>query len=192
MIGVMRGFVRYLEGSAKSHLVLAGPDIRGVADDPEGKEVLEECIVAWRNLPETKRSRVHLVCLPMANIEENAAMVNALQRHAAVIVQKSLHEGFGLTVTEAMWKGRSIVASAVGGIQDQIVDGKHGLLLKDPTDLEALGNALQRLLPDPAFARRLGRNARRRAIANFLVPRHLMQYAELLTALHLGHSLPTS
>ncbi|MDP6560005.1 MAG: glycosyltransferase [Candidatus Binatia bacterium] len=139
---------------------------------------------AWHNLPKTKRSRVPLVCLPMADIEENATMVNALQRHTAVIVQKSLHKGFGLTVTEAMWKGRPIVASAVGGIQDQIVDGKHGLLLKDPTDLKALGNALQRLLADPAFARRLGRNARRRAIAHFMVPRHLMQYAELLTALH--------
>ena len=58
----------------------------------------------------------------MDDIEENAVMVNAIQRHAAIVVQKSLHEGFGLTVTEAMWKGRPIVASAVGGIQDQIVD----------------------------------------------------------------------
>jgi len=66
-------------------------------------------------------------------------MVNALQRHAAVVVQKSLAEGFGLTVTEAMWKARPIVASAVGGIVDQIVDGKHGVLIADPGDLTTFG-----------------------------------------------------
>jgi trehalose synthase len=107
-------------------------------------------------------------------------MVNAMQRHATVVVQKSLEEGFGLTVTEAMWKGRAIVASAVGGIQDQIVDGVHGLLLPDPTDLDALGVALERLLGDHALVRRLGRNARRRAVTNFLAPRRLAQLVDVL------------
>jgi trehalose synthase len=116
----------------------------------------------------------------MDDVEENAIMVNAIQRHSTIVVQKSLEEGFGLTVTEAMWKGRAIVASAVGGIQDQITDDVHGLLMQDPTDLTALGAALERLLKDHALVRRLGRNARRRAVANFLGPRQLTQFVDLI------------
>ena len=71
----------------------------------------------------------------MADPDESAAIVNAIQRHASVVVQKSLAEGFGLTVAEAMWKRRPVVASAVGGIVDQIEDGTHGLLVQDPTDV---------------------------------------------------------
>ena len=91
----------------------------------------------------------------MADVAENAAIVNALQRHATVVVQKSLHEGFGLTVTEAMWKGRPVVASAVGGIRDQIVDGEHGLLVADPTNLGAFGEAVRHLLGDRSLAERV-------------------------------------
>ena len=76
---------------------------------------------------------MHLALLPMEDSEENAAIVNALQRGAAVVVQKSLAEGFGLTVAEAMWKSRPVVASRIGGIQDQIEDGTSGVLLADPT-----------------------------------------------------------
>ena len=94
--------------------------------------------------------------LPMDDDEENAALVNALQRHAAVIVQKSLQEGFGLTVTEAMWKRRPVVASAVGGIQDQIRDGVDGLLVHDPSDLGEFAGALRQVLADDALAQRLG------------------------------------
>ena len=77
----------------------------------------------------------------MDDIDENAIIVNALQRHATVVVQKSLVEGFGLTVTEAMWKSRPVLASAVGGIQDQIVDGTDGVLLPDPYDLPGFAAA---------------------------------------------------
>ena len=77
----------------------------------------------------------------MDDVDENAIIVNALQRHAAVVVQKSLVEGFGLTVTEAMWKGRPVVASKVGGIQDQITDGRDGLLVDDPYDIEGFAAA---------------------------------------------------
>ena len=86
--------------------------------------------------------RIHLCSLPMDDIDENAYLVNALQRHATVVVQKSLVEGFGLTVTEPMWKGKPVVASRVGGIQDQIVDGESGLLLDDPGDLDEFAAAL--------------------------------------------------
>jgi trehalose synthase len=106
--------------------------------------------------------------------------VNALQRHAAVVVQKSLREGFGLTVTEAMWKARPVVASAVGGIQEQIEDGVHGLLVRDPTDLASFGTAVRRLLEDLPFAERLGSNARERVREHYLGLRHLIQYEELL------------
>lgn len=183
MAGVMRGFADRIRRLGDAHLVLAGPDVRGVTDDPEGAQVLEDCMAKWRRLPAAARKRVHLVCVPMDDIEENAVIINAIQRHATVVVQKSLHEGFGLTVTEAMWKGRPIIASAVGGIQDQIVDKVHGLLLDDPADTGAFGTALARLLRDHALARRLGCNARRRAITKFLGPRQLVQFVDLLYAL---------
>jgi trehalose synthase len=179
MMGVMRGFAQHIDGIPDVHLALVGPDVRGVQDDPEGEEVLDECLAVWRKLPESKRRRIHLVSLPMEDIEENAAIVNAIQRHAAIVVQKSLHEGFGLTVTEAMWKGRPILASRVGGIQDQIVDGTHGLLVADPNDLKSFGHALRRLLKDRPLAKRLGRNAQRRALSRYLGARQLIQYVEL-------------
>jgi trehalose synthase len=180
-LGVLRGFVRLLadDDVGGAHLVLAGPDVRAVADDPEGAACFAAVEATWRTLPDARRQRVHLVSLPMADVEENAAIVNALQRHAAVVVQKSLHEGFGLTVTEAMWRGRPIVASAVGGIQDQIDDDVHGLLLRDPTDLAAFGAALRRLLEDLTDGARLGEHARQRARDEYLGVRHLTQYADL-------------
>ena len=106
--------------------MLVGPDVLGVSDDPEGAEVRFECVDLWKRLPIEARQRVHLISVPMDDVDENAHLVNALQRHATVVVQKSLVEGFGLTVTEPMWKNRPVVASAVGGIRDQIVDGEAG------------------------------------------------------------------
>ena len=129
------------------------------------------------------RERVHLVSLPMDDVDENAHLVNALQRRATVIVQKSLVEGFGLTVTEAMWKARPVVASAIGGIQDQIEDGVHGLLLEDPRDLDAYGAALERVLGDEALAAKLGDAARERVLDRYLGDRHLIQYVELFAML---------
>jgi trehalose synthase len=114
---------------------------------------------------------------------ENALVVNALQRHAAVVVQKSLAEGFGLTVSEALWKRRPVVASAVGGIVDQVVDGETGLLVRDPHDLESFGAAVERLLLDPAEGERLAGNGRRHVERHFLGDRHLLAYASLLAEL---------
>lgn len=169
-VGLMEGFSRLVErGTAgAAHLVLVGPDVSAVSDDPEGAEVLAATEEAWRHLPPTVQERVHLVSLPTGDVEENAVMVNAIQRHAAVIVQKSLQEGFGLTVTEALWKGRPVVASAVGGIRDQIVHGESGWLLDDPTDPEQLADALEAILADPALAARLGAGAAERARTLFL------------------------
>ncbi len=183
--GVVLGFAQLVEagGAGEAELVLAGPNVHGVADDPEAAQVFDDTLAVWRDLPHGVRDRVHLACLPTADIEENAVIVNALQRHAAIVVQKSLHEGFGLTVAEAMWKARPVVASAVGGIQDQIDDGVHGLLLQDPRDLGAFAQALRGLIADPARARRLGEAARERVRERYLGIRHLIEYARLIERL---------
>src|SRR5439155_1629043 len=112
--------------------------------------------------------------------EENAAIVNALQRRADIVIQKSLAEGFGLTVAEAMWKGRPVVASRVGGIGDQIEDGRSGVLVDDPKDLPAFGRAVAGLLGDPSRASRLGADARRRVTRELISPCHLISQARLV------------
>ncbi len=185
MAGVMAGFALLVaDGSHDgTHLMLVGPAVSGVSDDPEGAEVLEACRLEWQRLPEGVRRLVHLASVPMDDPDENAIIVNAVQRHAYAVVQKSLVEGFGLTVTEAMWKGSPVVASRVGGIQDQIVDGRDGLLVDDPHDLEAFATVLGRLLTDPALAQRLGAAGHARALADFLPDRHLDQYVDLFSRL---------
>jgi trehalose synthase len=181
-VGVLGGFVAHVGERCDAHLVLAGPAVAGVADDPEGAAVLREVVDAWSALPDAVRSRVHIASLPMEDAEENAAIVNALQRHAAVVVQKSIAEGFGLTVAEALWKARPVVASAVGGIQDQITDQVTGLLV-DPRDPVAFGHAVCRLLEDPELAARIGAAAHERVHDDFLEDRHLRQWVELIERL---------
>ncbi len=177
--GILAAFAEHIHAQDEAHLLLAGPDVAAVADDPEGAEVFAEIEATWRELPQRVRRRVHLALLPMDDPDENAVIVNALQRRADVVVQKSLAEGFGLTVSEAMWKGRPVVASNVGGIQDQIEDGHTGYLV-DPTDLAAFGDRVNRLLADPHAAERMGEAAQTRVRDLFLGPRHLGQYVELL------------
>lgn len=185
MAGVMQGFVDYVAGETVAHLMLVGPSTASVTDDPEGQSVLDSIIAQWRILPDHVRSRIHLVSLPMGDPEENGALVNAIQRHAAVVTQKSLAEGFGLTVTEAMFKGTPVVASAVGGISDQIDDQLSGILIADPRDLPGFGHAIVGLLGDPAAARRIGKAARRRAIDVFLPDTSLDMWDDaVLSAIH--------
>ena len=171
-VGVLQGFAEHVRSEEAAHLVLAGPDVAAVADDPEGAEVLAETEAAWHELPRDVRRRVHLALLPMDDADENAIIVNALQRRADVVVQKSLAEGFGLTVSEAMWKGRPVVASDVGGIEDQIEDGRSGWLVP-PADLAAFGQRINELLADPHGAERMGAAAQARVRDHFLGPRHL-------------------
>ena len=150
-----------------------------VADDPEGAEVFSEIEAEWHQLPERLRRRVHLALLPMNDPDENAVIVNAVQRRADVVVQKSVAERFGLAVSEAMWKGRPVVASAVGGIQDQIEDGRTGYLV-DPSDLAAFGDRVDHRLADPHAAERMGEATQMRVRDVFLGPCHLGQYVDLL------------
>jgi trehalose synthase len=180
-VGVVQGFAgeSRLDGA---HLMLAGPAPSSVADDPEAMQVLAEVDEARRSLRPPQRARVHLANLPTEDAEENARMVNALQRHADVVVQKSLAEGFGLTVTEAMWKARPVVAGDVGGIRDQIEDGVSGVLV-DPRDLASFGDAVAGLLADPVRASALGDGARRRVTERYLPARYLGAYLELIAEL---------
>ncbi len=182
-LGVMMGFADYIVPRTDAHLVLAGPAVEAVSDDPEGAEVLDEVHAAHSEMPADVRARIRLAALPMDDSEENAAIVNALQRRSDVVVQKSIAEGFGLTVAEGMWKARPVVASRIGGIQDQIVDGVSGVLVSDPRALAEYGAAVTGLLLDPRRAELMGIEAMNRVRTEFLGPRHLLQYLELLSGL---------
>ena len=179
-LGVIRGFAEHVPQSTGAHLVYAGPAVSAVADDPEGARVLADALALRESLPDEQRSRVHLASLPMDDPAENAIIVNALQRHATVITQKSLAEGFGLTVAEAMWKARPVVASRIGGIQSQIIDGETGMLLDDPRDLAAFGEAVTGLLADPRRAALIGERARERVRDEFTSPRSLLDYLRVI------------
>ena len=181
--GVIAGFAEHIAPHTNAHLIYAGPAVEAVSDDPEGAAVLEQAHAQWTALPRHLRARIHLALLPMDDPEENAAVVNALQRGADVVVQKSVAEGFGLTVAEAMWKSRPVVASRLGGIQDQIEHAVSGVLLDDPHDLEAFGAAVTALLDNPDEAATIGRAAAQRVRERFLAPHSLLTYLDLLDRL---------
>jgi len=140
-------------------------------DDPEGWAIYQR--VARRAKSLIERGDVVLIT------DENSILVNALQREAAVIIQKSVREGFGLTVSEAMWKGTPVVASRVGGIPLQITDGEDGFLV-DPADVAGTAACVLKLLRDPELASHLGRNARETVRDKFLVTRLLSHWLDLL------------
>jgi trehalose synthase len=185
MAGVMKGFAEHVLPGGDAFLMLAGPASSGVADDPEGAAVYAECLAQWQEFAPQVRSRVLLISLPLDDVEENAAMVNAIQRRATVIVQKSLAEGFGLTVAEGMWKGRPVVGSAVGGIVDQIAEG-NGLLVSDPADLATFGTQVRWLLDNPEAARQMGQAGQAYTKKHYVGDRHLLQYADLVAAILTG------
>jgi trehalose synthase len=180
MPGVLRAFATQVAPCSDAHLVLAGPDPDDIPDDLENADVFDEVVRELLQCPAQVRARVHLVILSLRNRSANALLVNALQRRATVVVQKSLEEGFGLAVTEAMWKLRPLVASAVGGIREQIINEQHGLLIDDPRDGAAFGAAVRRLLDDPALGRRLAGAALERCRERFLIDREIAD----LTALY--------
>lgn len=189
-LGVLTAFVEHVSDTSRARLMLAGPSTEAVADDPEGAEVYAEVRDAWHALPAAVRRRVHLASLPMDDVEENASIVNALQRTADVVLQKSLAEGFGLTVAEAMWKRRPVVASRIGGIRDQIEHERSGVLLSDPHDLQEAGRAISELLSDKERAGRMGAAAHEQVQQHFLGPHHLGRYFEVIRRLIAHHSLP--
>jgi trehalose synthase len=174
-VGVLRGFAEHVPPDEGVHLLLVGPEPDGVGDDPEQEAVLREVTETREALSPALRALTHVVRMPIGDAEASHAIVNAIQRHADVIVQKSLAEGFGLTVAEGMWKSRPVLAGRVGGIQDQIDDGRTGVLIDDPRDLATFGAALTGLLRDPARESELGRNAHEAVRERFLLARYLVQ-----------------
>jgi trehalose synthase len=189
MAGVMRGFADHVAAGTTCRLALVGPAVDSVSDDPEGEQVLAECLDAWASLRTDVRETIRLVTLPMQDVVANSLLVNAIQRHASVVVQKSLQEGFGLTVTEAMWKARPVVASAVGGIVDQVAPGT-GILLADPSDLDAFAASLSGLFDEPREMAAMGRRARRRVRDLFLCDRHLLEFGRLVVHAAAGPPSP--
>ena len=134
-------------------------------DDPEGQEVF-----SWLCSQAEERIRILSV--------QDTALVNALQRRAAVVLQKSIREGFGLTVTEAMWKGAAVIGGNVGGIKHQIEDGVSGYLVDNVEDTAA---RIVELLKDrKALRERMGRNARESVRKRFLMPRLMEDWLDLI------------
>jgi trehalose synthase len=142
-------------------------------DDPEGEQVYDS-LLAHRN------ERVIILS------REDTALVNALQRRAAVILQKSLREGFGLTVAEAMWKGTPVIGGNVGGIRYQIEDGVNGFLVSSPEEASA---RIVQLLRDPRLRVALGRKAKETVRQRFLMTRLLEQYLNLFNSFETTYRL---
>ncbi len=166
-IGVIDAYLQ-IKKYIDCQLVLAG----GTAeDDPEGFKVLEEVKGKAKN-----DSDIHILLLSHNDLE-----VNALQRASDVIVQKSLREGFGLTVAEALWKAKPVVASNVGGIPLQIKHKYSGLLCHS---IEGASFAIKQLLSSPEYAKKLGENGREHIKNNFLITRHLRDYMLLFLSLY--------
>ncbi|MFO7733534.1 MAG: glycosyltransferase [Candidatus Aminicenantes bacterium] len=165
--GVLRVFNKVRE-SVDCRLVLCGSM---ASDDPEGLKVFEQIERKANRLIDDKK--VILITV------ENNILVNALQRTSSVVVQKSLKEGFGLTVTEALWKGKPVVASNVGGIPLQIEDGASGFLL-DPKDEDGFADRIVRILQDPDLGRKLGAAGRETVRKKYLITRLLADWLDLL------------
>lgn len=178
-IGIIHGFADHVD-VPDARLVVAGPAASAVADDPDGVKVLRQAKAAWQGLPAAARRRIQLAELPMDDLDENALIVNALQRQAAVVVKKSLQEGFGLGITEAMWKARPVIATRVGGHQDQITHRRTGLLINDPQDPLAFAAAVSEVLLNPAEAFELAAAGREHVRSRFLADRHLVEWDRAL------------
>ena len=178
-VGVVQMFAEEVAPECEAHLVIAGPDIAGVGDEPEARDVYQQTLSARERLDRPARSRVHIATVPIDDPEESAATINALQRRAAVALQKSRGEGFGMTVLEAMWKGRPTVCSRVGGLQEQVIDGVTGYLL-DPGDQRGAGRRIVELVADPRLRQRMGAAGHARVRSEFLLPREGAEWVDLL------------
>jgi trehalose synthase len=165
-------------------LVLAGPEPSAIKDDPEAVDVLEELRVSYRGLHPAIQDDIALLLLPMRSLEQNALMVNALQRASTIVVQNSLREGFGLTIAEAMWKRVPVLTnSRACGPRQQVRDGLDGRLIADPDNPAELQLALDEMLADPDRLDRWGQSAQRRVHDQFLVMTQLRAWGRLLSTL---------
>jgi len=166
-LGVIDAF-RLVRKTVNCQLVLVGG---GASDDPESAQILQEVRTRAHNDPDI----LVLELPPDSHIE-----INAIQRASTVVVQKSIREGFGLTISEALWKAKAVVASAVGGIPLQIEHRYSGLLCRS---IEGAAFAIKQCLNNPAYAKRLGENGREQVRENFLITRQLKEYLLVVAAL---------
>ncbi|MCC6396119.1 MAG: glycosyltransferase [Bacteroidetes bacterium] len=167
-VGVIKAY-RIAKRRVDCQLVLAGG---GATDDPEGPAIMKQV------MDEAEHDKdIHVLFLPPASDIE----INALQRGSTVVLQKSLREGFGLTVAEALWKSCPTIAGAVGGIPLQIKHKYSGILTHS---IEGTAHWIKQLLQEPAFARRLGQNGREHVKNNFLITRHIKDYLLLFLSLY--------
>jgi trehalose synthase len=166
-VGVIRAYKLATQHIPGLQLVLAGG---GAADDPEGEAVLTEVRTAANN-----DTDVHIVFLP----PDAHRTINALQRLADVIIQKSVREGFGLTVTEAMWKYKPVLGGDAGGIRLQVIDHHTGFLVNTP---EGIALRLRYLLDNREKLLEMGRKAHHFVRDNFLLTRHLREYLTMMVA----------
>jgi trehalose synthase len=169
-LGVIKAF-NLLNGAFDSQLILAGG---GATDDPEGEMVLQEVKEAAEG-----SDRIHVLMLP----SDAHRKINALQRASTIIYQKSLQEGFGLTVTEAMWKGKPVIGGNVGGIRLQVHNHHTGFLVDTP---EGAALRTRELLRRPGLVRAMGATCRKFVSDNFLLNRHLREYLTLMLGLRRG------
>jgi trehalose synthase len=160
--GVIEAF-KLARKKAEGTLVLLG---NVATDDPEGEEVYEALL-------EQREERIRILAV------QDSALVNALQKRAAVVLQKSLREGFGLTVSEALWKGTPVIGGNVGGIRYQIEDGVNGYLV---SSIEEAADRMARLMGDPNLCQRMGEAGRSIVREKFLMTRLLEQYLDLFNA----------
>jgi trehalose synthase len=180
VLGVLESFVTILaDARPEPHLVLLGPDPAAVADDPGAQEIFDAALRQVTAAPPGARDRVHLVRTAGTDLEGTAFIVNAVQRWAQVISQKSLCEGFGLTVTEGKWKRKPVVAAEVGGIPLQLRHGETGLLVPDSHDLAAFADTVSTLLDDEKLRTGLGDWAHDDVAERFLLTRQLRDYLRL-------------
>lgn len=160
----------------ESLLVLAGPEVGTVADDPEPELVLKEIKEYYSSLSAKEQKQIKILLIPMKSRKENALIVNALQRSAEVIVQNSIREGFGLTVTEAMWKEIPLLATDVGGIRLQVHDHQTGIVIKNPLKEKELGDKLLYLLTHRRERMRMTRHGWLHTMDHYLMPSLLHKY----------------
>jgi trehalose synthase len=167
-LGVIDAYKLTKQSVPEIQLVLAGG---GATDDPEGEEVLREVRDAAGDDPD-----IHILLLP----PDAHKTINALQRISDIVLQKSLKEGFGLTVTEAMWKGKPVIGGNTGGIRLQVINHHTGFLVDTP---EGAALRIQQLLRDPEKLKEMGRKAKEYVRNNFLITRHLREILSLFTIL---------
>jgi trehalose synthase len=179
------------ETIAHARLVLAGPEPKSVRDDPEGQGVYRELAASWQALDPAVQRDIAVLVLP-AEPRSNALIVNALQNCATIVVQNSLREGFGLTVTEAMWKRRVVVGTTAAGIRAQLRADVDGLLIPAPEDPAAVATTLAAALGQPERWSGWGRNAQGRVADNYLVFGQIERWLGTLSTLALKREASTA